>query len=85
MPTDEIKKLLGTENLIIGTERTTKMLKKGDLKKIFLAKNASEETKKDIDYYAELSGVEVETLNETNEEIGTLCKKPFSISVIGMK
>jgi len=85
MPTDEIKKLLGKENLIIGTDRTTKMLKRGELKKIFLAKNTAEETKKDIEYYAELSGVEVENLKETNEEIGILCKKPFSISVIGMK
>lgn len=85
MPTDEIKKLLGTKNLIIGTERTIKLLKKGELKKVFIAKNAAEETKKDIEYYAELSGVEIENLNETNEEIGILCKKSFSISVIGMK
>lgn len=85
MSEQEIRKNLGTEKLILGTERTMKALKKEEVKKIFLAKNINEETKKDIEYYAELTGIEKEELEMTNEELGTMCKQQFSISVIGLK
>jgi ribosomal protein L30E len=31
-----------------------------------------------------MAGVEVETLGLTNEEVGQVCRKPFSISVLGV-
>ncbi len=82
---DEIKKLLGKDNLIIGMERTVKAIKSGELKKVFLASNASESLKKDVDYYSKLSGFEVVNLKINNEDLGVLCKKPFSVQVLGVK
>ena len=80
----EIKKLLESDKLIIGKERTMKYLKKGELVKIFLANNVDESSLKDIEYYAGLGKVEVDVLSFSNDELGTFCKKPFSISVMGL-
>ena len=80
----EIKKLLESEKLIIGKDKTMKSLKKGDLAKVFLASNLDAESLEDVERYAELSKVEVEKLSYPNDELGTFCKKPFSISMMGL-
>jgi ribosomal protein L30E len=80
----EIKKLLGSDKLIIGKERTMKFLRKGELVKVFLASNLDKESFEDIEHYASLSGTEVVLLKQSNDELGTFCKKPFSIAVIGL-
>jgi large subunit ribosomal protein L30e len=80
----EFKKLLKNKNLIIGTEKTIKQLRLGKLAKAFVTSNAPEKIRADINYYAKLSKTEVTNLKYTNEELGELCKKPFSISVLGL-
>ena len=82
---DEIKKLLESEKLIIGRDRTYKFLKKGELTKVYLASNIDEDTLEDIEYYASLNKVEVVKINKTNDELGIFCKKPFSIAVMGLQ
>jgi len=81
---ETIRKLLKTKKLVIGTDNTMKNLKKGKLEKIFLAENCDEKTLKDIKYYAKINKTEIKTLDVPNHELGTICKKPFSISVIGL-
>ena len=83
--TEELKKLLRSENAIIGTERTLKGLKIGKIKKVLVASNCNERTEKLIRHHAELSESEFIKLNYPNDELGSICKKPFSISVIGLK
>lgn len=82
---NEIKKILDSDKLIIGKERTIKLLKKGELQKIYLANNLDEETKKDIEHYAKLNNTETETLKLNNNELGTFCRKPFSIAILSLK
>jgi large subunit ribosomal protein L30e len=82
---DEIKKLLKSESLIIGTKQTIKELKASGLKKVFLANNCPEQVKEDIKHYSELSKTEVVYLDIPNDELGDVCKKPFFISVLGVK
>ena len=36
----------------------------------------------DIKHYAQLDSVEIIELPQSNEELGTLCRKPFPVSVI---
>ena len=80
----EIKQLLGNEKLLVGTEETLKNLKLGKIAKVYLASNCDSQTKKDIEHYASLNGAEVQNLNLNNNELGTVCKKPFSISVLSV-
>ena len=78
----EIKKLVGTKKIIIGTQRTLKSLKQGKIEKIFLS--ANNPLKKDFDYYAKVGKVKIIQLEVANDELGDICKKPYSISVLGV-
>ena len=80
----EIKKLLKTGNLIIGTERTVKNLKLGRVQKVILSSNCPANVEKDITYYSGLNSTEVYRLDYPNDELGVICKKPFSISVLAL-
>lgn len=80
----KIEKLLKAKQLIIGSERTIKNLKLGKIETIYLAKNCPNNIKADIKYYSGLSSVNVVELEQNNEELGTICKKPFFISVLSV-
>ena len=80
----EIKKLLKSKSLIIGTEKTLKSLKLGKIDRIILSSNCPDKVTEDINYYAGLSNVETVKVPYPNEELGVICKKPFSISVLSI-
>lgn len=80
----EIKKLLKAKSLIIGKERTIKGLRLGKIGKVFLTVNCPKGVVEDISYYAGLAKAEVVHLGQNNEELGIICKKPFSISVLSV-
>lgn len=80
----EFKKILKGKNLIIGTERTIKQLRLGKLAKVFISVNAPKKIRADINHYAKLTKTDITNLKYSNEELGELCKKPFSISVLGL-
>lgn len=80
----ELKKHVGSKNLVLGMDRTMKSMKKGSLKEIFLASNVSKEIKEDIETVAKKSGVKVSNLEINNEEMGVVVKKPFAVSVVSL-
>jgi ribosomal protein L30E len=79
----EIRKLLGSDKLIIGTDRCMALLRDGQIQKIILASNAPANTVEDVQRYKD--EVEVIVLDVPNEELGVFCKKPFNISVLGIR
>jgi len=79
---DDLKKALKEGKLILGTERTMKLIRSGKAHKVFLANNCDKEVKEDIMHYGKLTKVEIKELDLPNEEIGMICKKPFAISVL---
>ena len=81
---EEIKKILKTEKIVMGTKSCTDYLKKGKIEKIFITSNCPKIIKEDIMHYAKLSGAKIENISSTNEELGVICKKSFSISVLGI-
>lgn len=81
----DIRKLLGTDALIIGSERTMKALRAGELKQVLLSSNCDPSLKDTADHYAKLAGVEVVQLDVPNEELGVFCKKPFNIQLLGIR
>ena len=68
--------------LVFGSERSLKLLKNDKLERIYLAENCKEDLKEEIKRYG--GKAEVIELDMPNGEIGTICKKPFSISVVGL-
>ena len=81
---EEIRRALKNKKAVIGTEESVKNLKLGKLSKIFLTSNCPESIVSDIEHYARLSNTEVVKLEQPNDELGTVCKKPFAISVISI-
>jgi ribosomal protein L30E len=82
----EIRKLLGSDRLIIGTDRVLKGVRKGDVSKVILASNAPTHLQEQLRRYKELGATfEMEHAEMPNDELGTLCKKPFSIAVIAIR
>ena len=80
----ELKRLLKTEKVVLGTEKTLKLLKVGGAEKVFLSSNCPETVKKDIEYYAKLAATPIVLLKQPNDELGILCKKPYSVSVLSV-
>lgn len=79
---DDIKELVKTDNAIIGTKETLRLLKEGKVKRVFVTSNCPDDVKQSIAYYAELSGAAVEQIPIPNDELGVICRKQFSISVL---
>jgi len=80
----EIKKLLKAKSLVIGTENTLKNLKLGRIGRVILSSNCPDKVAEDLGYYAGLSKAETIRVPYPNEELGVICKKPFSISVLSI-
>jgi large subunit ribosomal protein L30e len=85
MSVEEIRKIVKEGKAVIGTKEVLKGLKLGKVKKVFITRNCPLRVKKDIKHYAEMDEVEVVKLKQPNDELGVLCKKPYSISVLGLK
>ena len=81
----EIRKLLGSDKLIIGTDRCMKLLRTGELKQVLVASNCQASVREDVEHYSKQTGAEVVVLDVPNEELGVFCKKPFNINVLGIR
>jgi ribosomal protein L30E len=79
-----IKKALDEKILILGSDRVISELKRGRIEEAFITSNCATSTKEDILHYAKLQKATVLELEISNEELGVLCKKPFSIAVAGI-
>ncbi len=75
---DALKK----EKLIFGSDRTLKLLRNGKAKVVFLSSNVKDDVKEEVEHLAKLNKVEIIKLKIPNTEVGVVCKKPFSISVL---
>lgn len=80
-----LKASLKSGNVVIGTEKTMKDLKAGNIKTVMCSSNVPGDVREEIEHYAQMASVEVMVLDIPNDELGVLCQKPFSISVLGLK
>jgi len=80
----DIKRLLKTKKLVMGTERVKKLARSAKLERIYISKNTPERVRNDLVYYSKLSNIKLIKLRYANDELGEICNKPFSISVLGV-
>ena len=80
----KLSEALKSGKIVIGSDRTLKLLKNDKLESIFISNNCSLEIKKDIEHYSKINKVKVIELDMNNEEVGAFVKKPFSVSVISL-
>jgi len=82
MSTADLRKALKEKTITFGTKVTLKNLKRGKVKKVFVASNCPKESKESLEYYGKIGNVEVVELKESSDEITTICKKSFPICVV---
>ena len=81
---DDVKKILKEGKEIIGTKEVIKGLKLGKVSKVYITVNCPDDVKESVKKYAEMSKAEVVELKQPNDELGTVCKKPYSISILAV-
>ena len=84
MKIDDIKKALDAKKLVIGTDKTLKNLKFGKTAKVYISNNCPKTLHEDIKRASKIAKIEFNILNKSNEELGIVCKKPYSISVLSI-
>lgn len=80
----EIRKAAETGKVVFGTEKSLKAVKTGEAKLVIVAENVPQSVREDIEYYSQLSGLTIRSYEGSGVELGTLCGKPFIISVIAV-
>ena len=82
--TADMRKLLTEKKLVIGRDLTLKGLYKGKLGRVMMASNCSDKLRGSLAKYCNQSKVDCIEMKQSGDELGIMCKKPFSISVIGI-
>ncbi|TKJ16956.1 50S ribosomal protein L30 [Candidatus Woesearchaeota archaeon B3_Woes] len=78
----DIKKNLAAKKLIKGAKENIKNIKLGKISKVYISQNCPENIQNDIIKYTKIAKIDSIILNESSEELGVICKKPFSISIL---
>ena len=81
---EDIRKILTSKKLLIGKDEVLKNVRKSLVTKVFVASNCPAELIGDLRRYSKISGFELLDTKVPNDELGTVCKKPFSIAVLGI-
>ncbi|MBI2565250.1 ribosomal L7Ae/L30e/S12e/Gadd45 family protein [Candidatus Woesearchaeota archaeon] len=81
----ELQLQAAQEKLVFGTKQTLKLSKLGKLAKVIVSKNCQDFVKERLTYYSSISKLEIVQTPYSSEQLGALCKKPFTVSVIGIK
>jgi large subunit ribosomal protein L30e len=81
---EEIKKALVSGKIVIGSKLVLEHVKKGTLERAFISTNIEENLRQDLVHYATMTNIPVIMTNIPRDELGTLCKKPFAISALGV-
>ena len=82
---ETIKKAFEGGTIILGAEETTKALRSGEVAKVYVAQNISVPMEQDIRSLCEVGNTSLVKLPYPSDEVGMTCRKPFSVSVLGIK
>jgi len=80
-----IKSAIKEKKAILGFRECIKFLKMNIPKVVIIANNIPESLRKEIEYNAKISRVEVKVFNRSSKELGVICGKPFPVSTIVIK
>lgn len=77
-----LRQALKQEGLCIGERSVLRRLKAGSVKEVLLATDCKESLRERLAYYQKIFPFQVTDLNMKGTEVGTLCKKQFSVAVL---
>lgn len=68
----------------LGADKAKKIVLRGEAKLVVIARNCPSETAADLKHYCKLSSTPVIEFPGTSMELGTVCGKPFTVSVLSV-
>ncbi|MDY6770360.1 MAG: ribosomal L7Ae/L30e/S12e/Gadd45 family protein [Candidatus Nanohaloarchaea archaeon] len=80
---EELQSAAEDDRLVVGTSETIKQM--DDLERVIVAGNAPAELADRVRDAADGTDLDVEVFDGTNQELGSLCRKPFAASTVGIK
>jgi len=80
-----IKKSVEEGIAIVGTKQVLEGIRQGGVSTVYLTVNCPEEVVASVKSYKQTSSFKIINLSQNNDELGVICKKPFSISVLAIK
>lgn len=78
----EIRQAIATGKVVIGADRSLKMLKRGQAKLVILMSNCRPDLRADAERYAGMANIPVYNFGGDSEELGLACGKPFLVSIL---
>ena len=81
---EDIKRLIKEGKAVIGQKSVIRGLRAGSIGKVYLASNSSSILTEDVEHMSRMGSFSIKRLGCPNDELGVICKKPFSISVLGI-
>ena len=81
----QIRRAMETGKVVLGYRGSEKSVLNGRAKLIILAANAPREQADRIRYLAKIGGVPVYSFRGTTLELGQVCGKPFTVSVLAVE
>jgi len=74
-----------TGKVLFGTNSTMKNVMTGKVRLTIVASNCPDKIRRDLEKYCKLSGIPLIVYPRNNVDLGRVCGKPFSISVLAIR
>jgi ribosomal protein L30E len=81
---EQLKKLAEEKKIIFGSSDTIRKLKKGKIKKVFLASNIPTIIEEDIKHNASIDKIDIEKTTLANDELSMVFKRIHPLLAIGV-
>lgn len=78
-----IQEELKNKKPIFGFDVAAKKMKTGEINVVYYSSNCINKNR--LDLLSKTTKVKVEELKENSKQLGSICKKPFAISVVSFK
>lgn len=85
MLNEEIRAAIKNNNAILGYRESVKFIKINQPKLVVISNNLPEQTKNEIQHIVKLSNGKAEIFEGSSKDLGTICGKPFPVSVLTIK
>ncbi len=80
----EIRQAVDTGKVILGTDKSRKVLKLGQAKLVIVASNYQSEVLEDIKRYSGLTNTPIHIFAGDSAELGLACGKPFLVGMLAV-
>ncbi len=79
-----IRSAVETGKVTIGQRETLRSVKNKETKLVIVAENCPRDLREDLEYYAKIMKVDIYEFKGTSLELGSVCGKPYVISMLGI-